>query len=112
MDLSKITTDDLGRELLRRKKQTYSEDTPWNPSFQQLGGTRGRGRSSRSSELLYELEVGDVKRVFHLDTSCKKSKTGSYHCGLSSARDRLKKKGVEFSIYHEAEHIAIVARNK
>jgi len=106
-----ITTDELVRELKRRREQTYSEDAEWLPSARQLGGTKGRGHSSRSSQLLGELEVGDVKRIYHSDIHCHKGKVG-YHCGLSGARDRLRKHGFVFSIYHEAEHIAIVARNK
>ena len=105
MNISIISTDDLIRELRKRKKDTYTEDAEWSP-------TRGRGHSSLSAQLLLGLEVGDVKRLYHEDVFCHHTPKHSYMCGLAKTRDRLKKQGHIFNIYHEKEHVAVVARIK
>jgi len=103
--LSRIPTDDLIRELRNRQENTYMEDTEW------LRSTRGRGHSSKASLLLLELEIGDVKRIYHNDIFCHQAPHNKcYYCGLSRTRDRLRKEGKIFNIYHEKEHVAVVAR--
>ncbi|KKN73846.1 hypothetical protein LCGC14_0396480 [marine sediment metagenome] len=108
-DISGIPTADLVRELRRRKDNTYSEDTEF------LRQTRGRGNYSKSAQLLLELKVGDVKRIYHEDVYChhnliKGKAYKAYICGLHSKREVLKKQGITFNIYHEKEHVAVVAR--
>ena len=104
--LAEVPFDDLVREALRRKNTTYMEDATY------LRPIRGRGHSSKSAELLTQLQVGDVKRIFHNDVFCHHPKSGTWYCGLSRTRDRLNKQGMAFHIYHEQEHVAIVARTK
>ena len=103
--LSKIPTDDLIREIRSRQRQTYMEDA-------EFSSTRGRGHSSISSQLLLELKVGDVKRLYHEDVFCHHTPNHYYYCGLARTRDKLRKQGCIFNIYHEKEHVAVVARIK
>jgi hypothetical protein len=103
LQLHKIPTDDLLRELRRRRQGTYLEDAEFDPH-------RGRGHSSLAAKLLLELQVGDVKRIYHEDVFCHATQKHGFMCGLSRTRDRLKKQGILFRIYHEKEHVAIVAR--
>ena len=103
--LLQISTDDLIGELKRRKDNTYLEDAEW------LYRTRGRGHSSLARKLLLELNVGDVKRLNHEDVYCKhREKYDGYECGILRNVYRLGKKGMEFHVYHEKEHVAIIAR--
>ncbi len=105
MNLSNISTEDLKQEIRSRIKNTHLEDAEWDTA-------RGRCRSSLSSQLLQSIQVGEVKRLYHHDIYCyhRIVSQHSYECGLGKARDSLKRKGITFHIYHEAEHIAIVAR--
>lgn len=105
MNLSNISTEDLKQEIRLRIKNTYLEDAEW-------ASGRGQGHSSLGSQLLKSLQVGEVKRLYHPDIYChhRDNTTKTYYCGLCKARDNLKRKGITFRIYHEGEHIAIVAR--
>lgn len=111
MNYTAIPTDDLIKELKRRKANTYLEDAEWCSEWTRA--TRGRGNSSKSAELLLALEVGDVKRLYHEDIFCHHApRNNSYYCGLARKRDALKKQGINFSIHHEKEHVAIVWRKE
>jgi len=86
----------------------YIEDATWEYKF---GDNRGRGHISLSRQLLESIEIGEIKRIIHNDIHCRhKRKGGGYSCGILVARGILKKKGYCFRIYHEAEHVCIVAR--
>ena len=106
MKLSEYPTKDIVTELRKRKDVVGMEDAKW------LSPERGRGKISESRKLLESIEVGEVKRLYHYDISCHKRDIGGWQCHLAGARDVLKKKGLEFRIYHEDEHIAIVTRTK
>jgi len=105
--LNQYSTKELVDELKGRSDVVGLEDAEW------LRPTRGRGYRSEARKLLETLEVGDVKRLYHYDISCYKRKDGlgGWQCHLGHARDQLKKRsGMDFRIYHEDDHVAIVAR--
>lgn len=85
MDLSIVSMADLISEIRSRQKGTYLEDAEW------LRPTRGRGHCSIAATLLLQLEVGDVKRLYHRDVFCHHAPNSSYYCGLARTRDKLKK---------------------
>jgi len=87
-------------------KKSWSETAEWHP-------LKSRARSP-STQMLLEMKVGEVKRIYHYDTKCHgchgRRKSGGKACSLQIAMVRYSKKGISFSSYHEDNHIAVVKR--
>ena len=84
-------------------KMTKIEDTSWNPP------PKGHQRPSVCTLLLRELEVGDVKKLYHEDVWCEGH---SYDCSLSNELRNLRKMGWIVKTYHLAPHVVVVKRIK
>jgi hypothetical protein len=81
------------------------ENAEWKPSGR-------RGVLSKSTEAMYALKVGDVKRIVHDDVACK-TISGHGQCTLAQVVKRLRnKKGWKLDYYHEKRGILIVRRTK
>ncbi len=79
------------------------EPAKWNPP------PKGHQIPSTSVLLLRELEVGDVKKLYHEDVWCLGS---SPQCTLAGELQRLRKKGWLIKSYHLAPHVMVVKRIK
>ena len=81
------------------------EDTEWKPPPRHK-------RKYPFKEVLENLKVGDIKRVFHEEATCKMKKSKSY-CSLSKIICRLRReKEWKLEYYHEKEHVLVVRRIK
>ena len=105
--IERVSTEALIAELKRRNDGTYLEDV--GPGL--LKSRRGRNNHSKAVELLMNMNVGEVKRLFHKDVQCHgRPGQQGYYCGLEKVRQRLRRQGITYSVQHEEEHVAIVAR--
>ena len=93
-----------------------AEVCEWNPTkFIRPSGSP----SSRSTEALKNIKVGETLRIVHPDLLCK---LRTYHskgkdltsraCSLQLTVTSLRKQGWELEQYHETDHIMVVRRLK
>ena len=89
------------------------EDAEWNPMA--FRWKRAGRKASASRLALRDLQVGDVKRIFHDDLACTIANpltAGQRQCSLFREIRNLKKVGWELEYYHEAPQVLVVRRTK
>jgi hypothetical protein len=86
------------------------EDASWDENSHRQ---RGKGLS-QSVKALRDLKIGDCKRIYHYDVSCKRTPEGNdYACSLRAAAIKLGKTTAKlFETYHEEVSVLVVRRVK
>ena len=80
-----------------------SENTEWKPPPK----NQWHRTKSNSTLVLYSMKVGEVKRIYHDDLSCKHNVNGGWACSLVMAACKLKQEGFLFK-----DHVLVARRIK